>query len=82
MNGDFRHNAEVIAYESEVEHSFDSVVNEADLLYEGQGRLRKTFQRLVRRMDDLAVSYSLIGGYALILHIDLWGQNDYNRFNK
>ncbi len=55
-------------YECELESSFDTVLNEADQLYEGQGRLKKTYERLAKRLDELNVSYNLIGGYALILH--------------
>lgn len=43
-------------------------MSEADQLYQGQGRLRKTYERLVKRLDELGVSYGLVGGYALILH--------------
>lgn len=55
-------------YERELETSFDVVLDEADQLYEGQGRLKKTYERLAKRLDDLDISYSLVGGYALILH--------------
>lgn len=55
-------------YESELKASFDVVLDEADQLYEGQGRLRKTYERLAKRLDELDISYSLVGGYALILH--------------
>lgn len=55
-------------YESELEKSFDFVVSEADELYAGRGRLRKTYERLAKRLDELAISYSLVGGYALILY--------------
>lgn len=60
--------AEVVAYESELERSFDSVVSEGDQLYGGEGRLKRTYQRLIQRLNGLGVSYSLVGGYALILH--------------
>ncbi len=68
MSKNSEHNAEVHSYKSEGERSFDSVVSEADQLYGGQGRLKKTYERLVQRLDELGVSYSLVGGYALILH--------------
>jgi len=58
----------IFAYESELETSFDLVLREADQLYQGQGRLKKTYDRLAKCLDDLGVSYSLVGGYALILH--------------
>lgn len=60
--------SKVHKYESELEASFDVVLDEADQLYEGQGRLRKTYERLAKRLDELGISYSLVGGYALILH--------------
>jgi hypothetical protein len=70
MNNDPEHKPQVRVrpYESELENSFDSVVREADRLFQGEGRLRKTYDRLVKRLDELDVSYCLIGGYALILH--------------
>lgn len=55
-------------YESELEISFDFVLAEADQLYQGRGRLRTTYERLAKCLDELGVSYSLVGGYALILH--------------
>jgi hypothetical protein len=55
-------------YEGELETSFNVVLDEADQLYEGQGRLKKTYERLAKRLDEIGVSYSLVGGYALILH--------------
>ena len=59
---------EVVRYENKLENSFDFILREADQLYQGQGRLKKTFERLAKRLDKLGVSYSLVGGYALILH--------------
>ena len=58
----------VNSYESELEKSFDIVLGEADELYEGQGRLRKTYERLTKSLDKSGISYGLVGGYALILH--------------
>jgi hypothetical protein len=55
-------------YEEELDTSFDLVLAEGDQLYQGKGRLRDTYERLTRRLDELGVSYSLVGGYALILH--------------
>ena len=55
-------------YESELEISFDLVLDEGDQLYQGRGRLRTTYERLAKRLDGLGVSYSLVGGYALVLH--------------
>ena len=60
--------SDAVAYEGQLARSFDLVVSEGEQLYEGRGRLRKTYDRLVRRLEDLGVSYTLIGGYALILH--------------
>lgn len=59
---------EVPTYESKLENSFYFVLSEADQLYQGEGRLRKTYERLAESLDKLGVSYSLVGGYALILH--------------
>ncbi len=56
------------SYESELEGSFDLVLREAEELYEGHGRLKKTYDRLAKGLDELGIPYTLIGGYALILH--------------
>lgn len=56
------------SYENELESSFDMVLAEGDQLYQGGGRLKKTYVRLAKHLDELGVSYSLVGGYALILH--------------
>src|SRR4030067_1522635 len=58
----------VIEYERELESSFDLVLREAGELYQGEGRLKKTYDRFAKCLHDLGVSYSLVGGYALILH--------------
>ena len=58
----------VIEYERELESSFDLVLREAGELYQGEGRLKKTYERLAKCLDELDISYSLVGGYALILH--------------
>jgi hypothetical protein len=55
-------------YEQELEGSFENVIREADSLYEGHGRLQKTYDRLAARFEELDISYCLVGGYALILH--------------
>ena len=55
-------------YESELASSFDLVLREAEALYQGQGRLKKTYECLAKHLDELGISYSLVGGYALILH--------------
>ena len=68
MNKDLKHNSQVLAYESQLEDSFRFVLCEAEQLYGGQGRIRKTYDRFARRLEELGVSYSLVGGYALILH--------------
>jgi len=68
MNKYLKNKGEVPTYESKLESSFDFVLNEADQLYQGQGRLRKTYERLEKHLDELGVSFSLVGGYALILH--------------
>lgn len=68
MNKDLKQEGELRTYESELDKSFDFVLSEAGQLYQGQGRLRKTYERLAKRLDELGVSYSLVGGYALILH--------------
>jgi len=68
MNKDLKQGGEARTYESELDKSFDFVLSEAGQLYEGQGRLRKTYDRLALRLDELGISYSLVGGYALILH--------------
>ena len=58
----------VIEYESELESSFDLVLREAEELYQGEGRLKKTYERLAKCLDELGIPYSIVGGYALILH--------------
>jgi hypothetical protein len=58
----------VIEYERELESSFDLVLREAEELYQGEGRLKKTYERLAKCLDELGISYSIVGGYALILH--------------
>ncbi len=68
MKKNLKYKDEILAYEIKLENSFDFVLNEADQLYQRQGRLRKTYKRLAERLDRLGISYSLVGGYALILH--------------
>jgi hypothetical protein len=44
------------------------VIREAEQLYQGQGRLRKTYDRLTKHLEALGVAYGVVGGYALIVH--------------
>jgi len=55
-------------YEAELESSFDLVLKEAEDLYQSEGRLKKTYGRLTKCLNEMGVSYTLIGGYALIFH--------------
>jgi hypothetical protein len=55
-------------YQEASEHAFQSVVREADRFFQGEGRLRRTYDRITERLDELGISYALIGGYALILY--------------
>jgi hypothetical protein len=55
-------------YERELASSFTTVVREAEALYAGSGRLQRTYERLAGRLKGAGISYSLLGGYALILH--------------
>jgi hypothetical protein len=68
MNSNSKYETEVIAYELQLASSFNFVVSEADQLYQGQGRLRKTYDRLTKRLEALGVAYGVAGGYALIVH--------------
>jgi hypothetical protein len=79
-----------IEYESELESSFDLVLREAEELYQGEGRLKKTYERLAKCLDELGIPYSIVGGYALILHgvrrftedIDLVSKEGLDRLHK
>lgn len=55
-------------YEQELGSSFAAVLREADALYEGRGRLKKTYERLSARLESMGIPHSLVGGFALILH--------------
>ncbi len=55
-------------YEEELRRSPERVVKEAENLYETGGRLKKTWDRLARRLSELGITAALVGGYALILH--------------
>jgi len=68
MSRNSEHKPEPRPYDTEVEHSFDSVVSEGERLFQGQGRLRTTYERLTNRLEASNISYTLVGGYALILH--------------
>ena len=68
MNKISKSKAQVIPYENELSSSFNFVIREAEQLYQGQGRLRKTYDRLTNRLESLGVAYGVVGGYALIVH--------------
>jgi len=59
---------EVTPYEHRLAKSFDFAISEAEHLYRGQGRLRRTYDRLTERLESLGIAYGVVGGYALILH--------------
>ena len=54
--------------ERETGESLQSVLRESEALYEGRGRLQHTLDRLAGRLHDLGADFSLLGGYALVLH--------------
>ena len=68
MNKNSKYEDEVTPYERQLARSFNFVIREADQLYQGQGRLRKTYDRLTNRLEALGVAYGVVGGYALIVH--------------
>ena len=68
MNKNSEYEDNVISYERQLSGSFNFVIREAELLYQGKGRLRKTYDRLTKRLESLGVAYGVVGGYALILH--------------
>jgi hypothetical protein len=68
MNKNSEFETEVIAYERQLARSFNFVIREAEQLYQGQGRLKKTYDRLTKRLEALGVTYGLVGGYALIVY--------------
>ena len=68
MNKNSEYEDEVTPYERQLARSFNFVIKEAEQLYQGQGRLRKTYDRLTNRLEALGVAYGVVGGYALIVH--------------
>lgn len=68
MNKNSEYETEVISHERQLARSFNFVLREAEKLYHGQGRLRKTYDRLTNRLEALGVAYGVVGGYALIVH--------------
>lgn len=64
----FAKEEKALSYEAELASSFDLVLKEGSELYQGEGRLKRTFERLIKCLDEMGISYTLIGGYALILH--------------
>jgi hypothetical protein len=68
MNKNLENGSEVTTYERQLASSFNFVISEAEQLYRGQGRLRKTYDRLTKRLEELGVAYGVAGGYALIVY--------------
>jgi hypothetical protein len=71
MNQNSEYEDNVISYERQLARYFNFVIREAEQLYQGQGRLRKTYDRLTKRMtakgrlQDLADVQRLIQEYGL-----------------
>jgi hypothetical protein len=71
MNKNSEYETEVTPYECQLARSFNFVISEAEQLYQGQGRLRKTYDRLTKRMtakgrlQDLADVQRLIQEHGL-----------------
>ncbi len=68
MNKNSAYEDKVISYERQLARSFNFVIREAEQLYQGRGRLRKTYDRLTKRLEAIGVAYGVVGGYALIVH--------------
>jgi hypothetical protein len=58
----------VASYERQLAESPALTLREAEALYGGQGRLRRTYERLSRRLRDLGVGFALVGGFAVFVH--------------
>ena len=55
-------------YEDELKRSFWTVLREGDHLSDAAGRLARTYRRLAERLDLAGVNFTVVGGYALIVH--------------
>jgi hypothetical protein len=58
----------VVAYETELAGSPALVLREAEALYDGQGRLRRTYERLSMRLGELGIGFGLVSGFAVFAH--------------
>ena len=43
-------------------------MTQGSLFFEGRGKVQETLQRIIRKLDELGVSYAIVGGMALFAH--------------
>ena len=60
--------AEAAAYEDRVKTSFDSLLREIDGFFMQTGPVHQSLQALIRRLDEAAIPYALLGAIALGKH--------------
>lgn len=58
----------VIPYEQRLKADPRWAILEGSMHFEEEGAVQKTLRRIVKRLDDLGVSYAVVGGLALFFH--------------
>ena len=58
----------MIAYEDKLRQDLRWGFLEGSMHFEQQSAVHKTIQKITKRLDDLAISYALVGGMAMFFH--------------
>ena len=56
------------SYELRLDKSWEYAMSEGSLFFEGQGSVQKCLRKITRRLEELSIPYSVVGGMALVHH--------------
>jgi hypothetical protein len=58
----------MLTYEERLNRNLDWALREGSMHFEEQSAVHKTLRRITQRLDELGISYALVGGMALFFH--------------
>src|SRR5262245_59388590 len=58
----------VIPYETRLQRDFGWALREGSMHFEEESAVQKTLRRIAKRLDELGVSYAVVGGLAMFFH--------------
>ena len=58
----------MVKYEQLLDRNFDWALREGSMHFEKDSAVHKTLRKIVRRLEELGISYAIVGGMAMFFH--------------